>query len=97
MNFWDCFRTVRAEFFGLFSDSSDRIFGTIFGQSWTGLRFGFYPGTDVFVLCGVFLYHCNLLMNGTKKKMVHGDEGTKRCPVLYGFEIWVILCLLLEK
>ena len=29
--------------------------------------------------------------------MVHGREGTKRCPVLYGFETWVILCVLLEK
>ena len=44
MNFWDCFRTVRAEcrncfstvqakFLGLFADSPDRIFETIFGQS----------------------------------------------------------------
>ena len=24
-------------------------------------------------------------------------EGTKRSPVLYGSEIWVILCVLLEK
>ena len=32
-----------------------------------------------------------------KKKKVHGDEGTKRCPVLYGSEIWAILCVLLEK
>ena len=29
--------------------------------------------------------------------MVHGREGTKRCPVLYGSEIWAILCVLLEK
>ena len=25
--------------------------------------------------------------------MVHGREGTKRCPVLYGSEIWAILCV----
>ena len=29
--------------------------------------------------------------------MVNGSEGTKRCPVLYGIEILVILCVLLEK
>ena len=29
--------------------------------------------------------------------MVHGREGTKRCRVLYGSEIWVILCALSEK
>ena len=59
-------------------------------------RFDFDPGTYVFRFCWVFWYHINLLMNGTKK-MVHGREGTKRCPVLYGSEIWAILCVLLEK
>ena len=29
--------------------------------------------------------------------MVHGREGTKRCLVLYGFEIWVILCVIVGK
>ena len=29
--------------------------------------------------------------------MVYGLEGTKWCPVLYGSEIWGILCVLLEK
>ena len=58
------------------------------------LRFGFDPGTDGFGFCCVFWYHCNLLMNGTKK-MVHGREGTKRFPVLYGSKIWAILCVLL--
>ena len=24
-------------------------------------------------------------------------EGTKRCPVLYGSEIWVILCVIVEN
>ena len=53
------------------------------------LRFGFDPGTDVFEFCFMFWYHCNLLMNETKKKKkkVHGREGTKRCLVLYGSEI----------
>ena len=60
------------------------------------LRFGFDLGTDVFEFCCVFWYHCNLLMNETKK-MVHGRKGTKRCHVLYGSKIWVILCVLLEK
>ena len=29
--------------------------------------------------------------------MVHGREGTKRCPVLYGSEIWAILCVIVGK
>ena len=29
--------------------------------------------------------------------MIHGREGTKRCLVLHRSEIWVILCVLLEK
>ena len=69
-NFRDCFRTVRAEFrdyfwtvrvefSGLFLDRPDRIFGTVFGQSKTRLRFGFDPGIDVFEFCGVFWYHSN--------------------------------------
>ena len=52
------------------------------------LRFGFDPGTDIFGFCGVFWYHSNSAMN---------RERTKRCPVLYGFEIWAILYVLLEK
>ena len=31
------------------------------------LRFGFDPRTDVFGFYYVFWYHCNLLINGTKK------------------------------
>ena len=88
LNFWDCFRTVRDEFSGLFSDSSDRIFGTVFGQSRTVLRFGFDPETDVFGFYGVFWFHSNSMAN---------REGTKRCPVLYGFEIWAILCFIVGK
>ena len=68
MNFWeyfltvraefrDCFRTIRTEFSRLFLDTHDRIFGTIFRQSRTVLRFGFAPGTDVFGFYGVFWYH----------------------------------------
>ena len=76
--FRDCFRTVWVEFSGLFSDSLDSIFITIFGQSWTMLRFGFDPRTDVFGCCGVFWYHNNLMTN---------REGTKRCSILYEFEI----------
>ena len=29
--------------------------------------------------------------------MVHGREGTKRCLVLYGSEIWAILCVIVRK
>ena len=62
------------------------------------LKFCFNPGIDVFGFCCVFWYHYNLLMNSTKKKKkVHGREGTKMCLVLYGSEIWAILCVLLEK
>ena len=57
VEFWDCFRTVWVEFSKLFLDSHDRIFGIIFRQSQTVLRFGFDPGTDVFGFFGVFLYH----------------------------------------
>ena len=82
--FRDCFWIVRAEFSGLSSDDSDRIFG----QSRLVLRFGFDPGTDVFGFCGVFLYPNNSVMN---------CEWTKRCLVFYGFEIWAILCVIVEK
>ena len=50
------------------------------------LRFGFDPETDVFGFCGVFWYHTNSVTN---------REGTKRCLVLCGSEIWPILCVLL--
>ena len=64
------------------------IFGTVFGQSGTGLRFGFDPKTDVFGFCGVFWYHSNSVTN---------CEGTKRCPVLYRSEILTILCVIVGK
>ena len=66
--FLDCFLTIQAKFSELYSDSPDRIFGTIFGQSQTVLRFGFDLETNVFGFCCEFWYHCNLLMNETKKK-----------------------------
>ena len=78
MNVRDYFRTVWVEYSGLFSDSHDRIFETIFKQSRTVLRFGFDPGTDDFGFCCAFWYHNNLLMNGTKKKgtiMLKGFMG----------------------
>ena len=52
------------------------------------LRFGFDPGTDVFGFFGVFLYPNNPVTN---------REGIKRCPVLYGSEIWAILCVIVVK
>ena len=75
LNFMDCV-----------SDSSERIFGTVFEQSRTVLRFSLIPRLMSSAFFFVFCYHCNFLMNRTKK-MVHGREGTKRCPVLYGSEI----------
>ena len=50
--------------------------------------FGFGPGTDVVEFCGVFLYHNNSVTN---------RERTKRCPVLYGSEIWAILGVIVGK
>ena len=61
------------------------IFGTIFGQSRTMLRFGFDTGTYVYGVCGVFWYHINSVTN---------REGTKRYPVVYGSEILAILCVI---
>ena len=52
------------------------------------LRFGFDPGTDVFGFCGVFWYPNNSVMN---------REGTKKCHVFYGSEIWAILCVIVGK
>ena len=73
---------------GLFSDGPDMIFKTIFGQSRTVLRFGFDPGIDMFRFCGVFWYHSNSVTN---------HEGNKMCPVVYGSEIWAILCVIVGK
>ena len=52
------------------------------------MRFGFDLGIDVFGLCGMFLYPNNSMMN---------LEGTKRCLVLCGSEIWAILCVIVGK
>ena len=46
------FRTVWAEFSGLFLDSSDRIFETVFGQS----------GTDFLIVCVLFFFFFNVLL-----------------------------------
>ena len=59
--------------------------GIVFGQSRILLRFGFDPGTNIFGFCGVFWYSNNSMTN---------YEGTKRCPVLCGSEIWVMLCVI---
>ena len=47
LNFRDFFRTVRAEFLGLFSDSQERIFGTVFGQF----------ETDFWTVCVLFFLY----------------------------------------
>ena len=73
---------------GLFSNSPDRIFGTVFEQSQTKFEFGFNPGSDVFMFYGVFWYHSNSMTN---------REGTKRCPVLCGSEIWAFCVLWFEN
>ena len=52
------------------------------------LRCGFDPETDFFGFCGVFWYHSSSMTN---------REGTKRCPILYGSEILVILCVIVGK
>ena len=54
-------------------DSSDRIFGTIFGQSWPVLRFGFDPKTNAFGFCGVFWYPNNSVTNceGTRGELFY--------------------------
>ena len=78
VEFRDCYRTVRVEFLELFSNSPNRIFGTVFGQSRMEFGLGFNPEIDVFGFYGVFWYHSNSVTN---------HEGTKRCPVLYGSEI----------
>ena len=93
----DCFRTVRAEFqdffcivrakfSGLFANSPDRIFGTIFRQSWTVLRFGFDPKTDVFEFCGVFWYSNNSVTN---------REGTRGVLFYVGLRFGPFCVLLL--
>ena len=69
-------------------DSLDIIFGTIFEQSGTRSRFGIDLGIYVFEFYGVFWYHSNSVTN---------REGTKKCPVLNGSEIWAILCVIVEK
>ena len=66
----------------LFSNNPDKIFKTIFGQFQTVLRFSFDPKTDVFGFYNVFWYHSNSVTN---------REGTKRCPVVYGSEMYVIV------
>ena len=73
---------------GLFSDSPNKIFGTLFRQSRTMLRFGFDLGTDVFGFCVVFWYHSNSVMN---------REETKMCPVYMGSRFGSFYVLLLEK
>ena len=52
------------------------------------LKFGFDSGTDVFMFCGDFWNHNNSVTN---------REGTKRCPIFYGFEIWAILWVIVIK
>ena len=42
----DSFRTIRVELSGLFWDSSNMIFRTVFGQYRAVLRFGFDTETD---------------------------------------------------
>ena len=62
------------------------IFDTVFGQSGTGLRFGFDSETNVFGFCGVFWYYSNSVKN---------CKETKKCPVLCGLRFWSFCVLLL--
>ena len=52
------------------------------------LRFRFDPENDVFKFYGVFWYHGNSMTN---------REGTKRCHVVYGSEIWAIFYVIFRK
>ena len=45
----------------------------------------------------VMCFGITVIQGRMEPKMVHGREGTKRFFVLYGSEIWVILCVLLKK
>ena len=66
-------------------DNLDRIFRTIFGQSWTVLRFGFDPGTDVFGFCDVFWYSNNSVTNheGTRGALFYvGPRFGQFCVLL---------------
>ena len=74
-----------AEFSGLCSDGLGLKFQDYFRQFRTKFGFGFDPGTDVFGFCGVFWYLSNSMTN---RKL------TKKCPVLCGSKIWVILCVM---
>ena len=58
---------------------------TVFGQFRTKFGFDFVLEIDIFGFCGVFWYHNNSVMN---------RGGTNRCPILYGSEIWAILCVI---
>ena len=58
LNFWDYFRIIWVEFSGLFWDSPDRIFRTVFKQSRTMLRFGVDPMIDVFG----FIFHLGVVL-----------------------------------
>ena len=53
------------------------------------------PGIEVSRFCFMFCCHNNSVSN--EKKMVYGCKGTKRCPILYGSVIWVILCVIAGK
>ena len=58
----------------------------IFGQSWTVLRFGFDPGTDVFGFCDVFWYPNNSVTN---------REGTRGALFYAGLRFGSFYVLLL--
>ena len=56
------------------------IFKTIFGQSWTMLRFGFDPETGVFEFCDVFWYPNNSVTNRERTKGVLFYVGPRFGP-----------------
>ena len=88
LNFGIVFGQFGLKISGLFSNSPDRIFRTVFAQSGIWFEFGFDPETDVFGFCGVFWYLNNSVTN---------REGTKRCLILCASEILVILCVIVVK
>ena len=76
------------EFLGLLSNSLGKNFRTVFEQFRIKFVFGFDPETYVCRFCGVSCYCNNSVMN---------REGSKRCLVLCGPEIRVILCVIVVK
>ena len=78
-----------------FWDGILEIFGTGFRQSWTvwGLVVILELRSPGFVVC----FDVTVIQRRMEKKKVYGCEGAESFPVLYGSEIWAILCFIARK